>query len=56
VAGSFARDGDAGPDRFTFTGRLLDRARRPGLYRLVATPTVAGRTSAKARARFRVRR
>jgi pimeloyl-ACP methyl ester carboxylesterase len=54
VRGGFSRARPAGPDRFTFTARLGGRALPPSRYRLVATPTAAGRVGMPARARFRV--
>ncbi len=54
VRGAFTRSRPAGPDRFTFTGRLAGRALPAGSYRLLATPTADGRSGAPARAPFRI--
>jgi hypothetical protein len=56
VAGSFRRGRGAGADRFSFTGRVGGYALRPGRYRLVATPTVAGRVGRTLHAGFRIAR
>jgi hypothetical protein len=40
--GSFTHSDAAGPNRFTFTGRVAGRALRPGRYRLAATPHAGG--------------
>ena len=50
-----AAEGVAGPNSFTFTGRLSGRALRPGRYRLVAVATdTAGLQSARKRASFTI--
>ena len=54
VPGSFARSSPAGPDRFRFSGRLANRALKPGRYRLLATPTANARAGATASADFRI--
>jgi hypothetical protein len=54
VTGSFARTRPAGPDRFTFTGRIAGHALSPGRYRLLATPTANTHTGATTRASFRI--
>jgi hypothetical protein len=52
LKGSFKHNGVAGPNSFTFTGRLKGRKLEPGRYNLVAKPSGAG---AKAtRAKFRI--
>jgi hypothetical protein len=56
VRGSFTLQGNAGVNRFRFTGRLAGRKLRPGSYRLVATPSVAGRAGTPTRTSFRIRR
>ena len=50
----FTRTRPAGPDRFTFSGRLAGRALRPAAYRLVVTPTADGHAGTPARAQFRI--
>jgi hypothetical protein len=52
LKGSFKHNGAAGPNSFTFTGRLKGRKLKPGRYNLVAKPSGAG---AKAkRAKFKI--
>jgi hypothetical protein len=52
--GGFTRSRPAGPDRFTFSGRLAGRALAAGSYRLLATPPADGRSGAPARAPLRI--
>jgi hypothetical protein len=55
MRGAFSATGAAGSNRVRFSGRLRDRALRPGRYRLVATPTdAAGNSGTPRRTRFRV--
>jgi streptogramin lyase len=54
VRGGFARNGIAGRNAFRFTGRMSAKKLRPGRYRLIATPTAAGKTGTPARAPFRI--
>jgi hypothetical protein len=54
VTGGFTRTRAAGPDRFTFTGRLAGHALTPGRYRLIATPAVNGHTGKPSRVSFRI--
>ena len=54
LKGSFTRAGLAGTNTFRFTGRLKAKRLRPGKYRLVATPTVNGKTGRAASASFRI--
>ena len=56
VAGHFTRDRPVGRDRFTFSGRLLERSLAPGRYRLVATAIVGGRMGTSGQAAFRIAR
>jgi hypothetical protein len=56
-SGRFAVQGKAGANRRRWSGRLRRKALRPGRYRMLATATdTAGQKSARARARFRIRR
>ena len=51
----FTHRGQAGANRFRFTGRIRGRTLRPGRYRLVAVATdAAGNTSVAKRVRFRI--
>ena len=53
--GHFTHTGRAGINSFRFTGRLANRALKPGNYVLVATPLAPdGRSGTPQRARFRV--
>jgi hypothetical protein len=54
LPGGFSRSRPAGPDRFTFTGRVAGRTLRPGRYRLVAAPTAGGLAGRQARASLRI--
>ena len=55
MGGSFSHDGQAGPNRFTFRGRLRGRRLRPGRYRLRAVARDAsGRESDVRRRPFRI--
>jgi hypothetical protein len=54
VRGSFSLNGAAGKNSFHFTGRLGGRKLRPGRYRLVATPTAAGKTGLPIFTGFRI--
>ncbi len=54
VRGSFSRAGSAGANAFRFSGRLSGRKLRPGRYRLVATPSLAGKRGTATRASFRI--
>jgi hypothetical protein len=54
LSGTIVRTRPAGPDQLTFTGRLRNRALKPGRYRLVAQPSAGTRTGAEVRARFRI--
>ena len=55
VRGSFTHDGQAGLNRFKFTGRLRGRTLRPGRYRLVAAASnAAGNRSKPRRTKFRI--
>jgi uncharacterized repeat protein (TIGR01451 family) len=55
LKGSFAHAGNAGPNRFKFTGRLRGRKLRPGRYRLAAAPRdAAGNRSKAKRVKFRI--
>lgn len=58
IRGSFAVNGNAGANRFRFTGRLRRHALARGSYRLVATPreTTGGATGSRVRVGFTVRR
>jgi virginiamycin B lyase len=51
---SFSRAGAAGPNSFRFTGRLAGAKLKPGQYRLVATPSAAGRSGRPASASFHI--
>jgi hypothetical protein len=55
VRGGFNVGGIAGPNSFKFTGRIANRRLARGKYRLVATPSVTGKTGSAVRARFRIR-
>jgi hypothetical protein len=48
VKGSFGRNGKAGQNSFKFTGRMSNKALKPGTYNLIATPAAAGATKGKA--------
>jgi hypothetical protein len=54
LKGSFTRNGVAGTNSFHFTGRLRGRKLKPGRYRLVATPTAAGKKGKPTSSRFRI--
>jgi hypothetical protein len=54
IPGRFTRAGNAGANRFRFTGRLAGRKLRPGKYRLVATPTASGHVGRPASASFQI--
>ena len=54
LPGSFTREGNAGSDRFRFTGRLDGYKLAAGAYRLIATPTTGGQTGLTASAAFRI--
>ena len=55
VKGSFSHAGEAGLNRFRFTGRLRGKKLPPGRYRLVVVVAdAAGQKSTPARAKFRV--
>jgi hypothetical protein len=54
VRGGFNVGGVAGLNKLIFTGRLSNRRLGRGRYRLVATPSTAGKKGKTARARFRV--
>jgi len=54
LRGGFAHPGQAGFNRFRFTGRLRNRKLARGRYRLLATPTAGGRRGATRRAGFRI--
>ena len=54
VRGAFTRPGSAGTNAFRFSGRIGAKKLRPGRYRLVATPTAAGKAGTLARAPFRI--
>jgi uncharacterized delta-60 repeat protein len=57
LAGGFARDGDAGANRFRFTGRLNARRLRSAHYRaLLSAVDAAGNRSNRAQASFTVLR
>jgi hypothetical protein len=56
VPGSFRVTGDRGTNRFTFTGRVGDRALAPDHYRLAARPRSGADSPGKTvRARFSIR-
>ena len=53
--GSFTHSDTAGANRFRFTGRIADKALKPGNYRLDAIPTdYAGNVGPTARSRFHI--
>ncbi len=54
LKGSFTRASLASTNRFRFTGRLSSQTLKPGGYRLIATPTLNGRTGRAASAPFRI--
>jgi hypothetical protein len=54
LKGSFSRNGVAGTNSFHFTGRLNGRKLKPGRYRLVATPTAAGKKGKPTSRQFRI--
>lgn len=54
LPGDFTRTGSAGVNRFRFMGRLAGHKLAIGSYRLIATPTAAGRTGRTTTAAFRV--
>ena len=54
LRGSFSRTGFAGKNSFHFTGRLRGRKLKPGRYRLVATPSVAGKNGNPTSKNFRI--
>ncbi|MEA2423329.1 MAG: hypothetical protein QOF55_2428, partial [Thermoleophilaceae bacterium] len=54
VRGSFTRAGGVGASSFRFTGRLARRTLNPAKYRLIATPTLGGKTGKAASASFRI--
>ena len=57
LPGSFSRTARAaGPQRFSFTGRVGARMLKPGAYTLVATPRAGGRSGKSASTRFRITR
>jgi len=53
--GSFTVAGRAGKNSFKFTGRVRNHKLRKGRYRLVGTPSAAGKTGKAKRASFRIR-
>ena len=56
-SGRFSVQGKAGVNRRRWAGRLRRKALKPGRYRMLATASdTAGQKSARARARFRIRR
>jgi len=54
VKGGFTQVADSGRNAFYFSGRLRGRQLRPGVYRLVATPSVDGEPGKPDRRRFRI--
>lgn len=54
LTGSFTRAGQAGPNRFRFTGRLNAKRLARGSYRLVALPTANGKSGPTAIVAFRI--
>jgi hypothetical protein len=54
LMGSFTRAGQAGPNRFRFTGRLNAKRLARGSYRLVASPTANGKSGPTAIVAFRI--
>jgi len=54
LPGSFTRTGNAGTNRFRFTGRLDGDKLAVGDYRLIATPTTGGKTGLTASTAFRI--
>ena len=54
LAASFILSAKAGPNSFSFTGRLANRKLRPGSYTLTATPTANGRTGKPASLSFTI--
>jgi hypothetical protein len=57
LKGSFKHAGNAGTNRFRFTGFLRNRALKRGSYRLVGTPTDLAKNKGKSvRASFRIKR
>jgi hypothetical protein len=54
VLGSFTEHGNAGANRFHFTGRLNGRALRPGGYTLLARPMATGGVGKTQTVSFRV--
>jgi hypothetical protein len=54
VKGSFSLNGVAGKNSFHFTGRLSGRKLSPGRYKLVATPTAAGKAGRPISTGFRI--
>jgi hypothetical protein len=55
VRGRFRVAGKAGKNRLKFTGRIAKRRLARGRYRLVATPSAAGKKGAAARASFKIK-
>jgi FG-GAP repeat len=54
LPGSFTSAGNAGTDHVRFTGRLAGDKLAVGGYRLIATPTIDGKTGLTASAAFRI--
>jgi hypothetical protein len=54
VKGSFSRNRPRGADKFTFTGRLLNKRLKTGRYRLIARASANGRVGVSARRSFRI--
>jgi hypothetical protein len=54
LRGSFIRAGQAGANRFRFTGRIGGGALKPGAYQLQATPGTGDAKGALVRAAFRI--
>jgi hypothetical protein len=54
LRGSFTLAGNSGANSFRFTGRLAGHKLKPGSYRLVATPSAAGKPGRAASAAFQI--
>jgi hypothetical protein len=54
LKGGFTRFGAAGANGFRFMGRVAGKRLKPGSYRLLATPSAAGKTGRTVRAAFRI--
>jgi hypothetical protein len=54
VRGSFTHTGNAGSNRFKFTGRLGGKSLKPGTYRLTAVATAGSSKSKIKQATFKI--